>query len=171
VSVFNAGHARWKQKLQYLNYQLYCFVLLLWCVCVQILQSWQALSMPFAYRCAFVLGVTSSSAAGNFASSGSGSSAADAADRPSASALAADAAAGATDSTAAVPPTAAAAVSQRGVRKAPWADRSQCQAHVALLACLHQYHEDEPSAAEQQREVLSDEARVVDAGLAALPAG
>jgi hypothetical protein len=47
----------------------------------------------------------------------------------------------------------------------------QCQSHIALLACLHQYHEDEPAAAEQQQEVLADESRVLQAGLANLPAG
>ena len=135
--------------------------------------------MPFAYRCAFVLGPTSSSSSAASAGSGSGSSssggAADDAGRPSASDAPAYAATGIIATAAVAAPAAAAAApaaaASPGVWTAPWSDRGQCQAHVALLACLHQYHEEEPSAAEQQREVLLHEARVVDAGLAALPAG
>lgn len=131
--------------------------------CLQILQSWQALAMPFSYRCAFVLGTNSANsssssradcAAADNSSSGDGST-------PSTTA----------DAAADAPQTAAAAAASQGVhQQAPWSDRAQCQAHIALLACLHQYHEDEPAAAEQQWEVLADEGRVIEAGLALLPA-
>jgi hypothetical protein len=52
---------------------------------------------------------------------------------------------------------------------APWADRAQCQAHVALLACLHQLQEDQPAAALTQRSILAEEAELLDAGLAGMP--
>lgn len=51
---------------------------------------------------------------------------------------------------------------------APWQDRQQCQAHVALLACLHQLQEDHPDAAELQQKLLSEEEGLMDAGLARL---
>jgi hypothetical protein len=154
----------------------------------QILQSWQVLAMPFAYRCAFVLGPNSVAAAiaataiSNGTSSsnrmwGSSSGRNGADDSPAAGADSSSSSDGLADAAAtALSPAAAAAAaagveSQKAVRQAPWSDRVQCQAHIALLACLHQYHEDEPAAAEQQREVLEDEARVMDAGLALLPAG
>ncbi|WIA37749.1 hypothetical protein OEZ86_014626 [Tetradesmus obliquus] len=53
---------------------------------------------------------------------------------------------------------------------APWADRAQCQAHVALLACLHQLQEDTPAAALSQLSILAEEAEMLEAGLAAMSA-
>lgn len=50
-----------------------------------------------------------------------------------------------------------------------WRLRSHCQAHVALLACLHQLYEDAPERAERASEALREEARVMGAGLAAMP--
>jgi hypothetical protein len=50
----------------------------------------------------------------------------------------------------------------------PWADRAQCQAHVALLACLHQLHEDRPAAAATAQALLEDELALMDAGLQGL---
>lgn len=51
----------------------------------------------------------------------------------------------------------------------PWWDRAQCQAHVALLACLHQLQEDQPVAAATQQSILAEEAALLDAGLRNLP--
>lgn len=50
----------------------------------------------------------------------------------------------------------------------PWLDRQQCQAHIALLACLHQLHEDHPEAAAVQQQLLLREANLLEAGLARL---
>ena len=51
---------------------------------------------------------------------------------------------------------------------APWQDRQQCQAHVALLACLHQLQEDQPDAALLQQQLLREEEQLMEAGLARL---
>lgn len=51
---------------------------------------------------------------------------------------------------------------------APWLDRQQCQAHIALLACLHQLQEDDPAAAEVQQQLLGEEEQLMDTGLAKL---
>lgn len=157
------------------NHFLFCWV--------QILQSWQALAMPFQYRCAFVLGpchihTNSSSSADNSSSKAcdgstvqegiSGSRKDDPDNSGSTSDdAAADTGAGAAPNAAAAP--AADGASGGVLLEAPWHNRAQCQAHIALLACLHQYQEDEPAAARQQQEVLEQEARVVEAGLAQLP--
>eukprot|EP00775_Hariotina_reticulata_P004311 gene4311-4564_t len=50
----------------------------------------------------------------------------------------------------------------------PWLDREQCQAHVALLACLHQLHEDDPAVAAAQKDLLAEEVALMDTGLATL---
>jgi hypothetical protein len=153
-----------------------------WCWCAaQILHSWQALSMPFAYRCAFVLGPSSNPSTNASMQewgsiSGSASTAATRCNASSDADTARSSDSRDAPGDAVSTPSAAAAAAAAGgvllqvVRQAPWCDRAQCQAHIALLACLHQYHEDVPAAAEQQADVLADEARVLDAGLAALPA-
>jgi hypothetical protein len=50
----------------------------------------------------------------------------------------------------------------------PWQDRKQCQAHVALLACLHQLHEDDPSVAAAQQALHSEEVALMNSGLTML---
>lgn len=144
---------------------------------MQILQSWQAMSMPFAYRCAFVLGPSSNPSTnasmqewGSISGSDSAAAARCNAGSDADTARSSDSRYSPGDAVS-TPSAAAAAggVLLQVVRQAPWCDREQCQAHIALLACLHQYHEDVPAAAEQQADVLADEARVLDAGLAALP--
>jgi hypothetical protein len=141
---------------------------------MQILQSWQALAMPFAYRSAFVLGPSSSNSS-SVAAPITMQCSDNSSDSCAANAQAgSEAAQQAADCLVTPMPSAtagAAAAGQLAVRQAPWSDRVQCQSHIALLACLHQYHEDEPAAAEQQQEVLADESRVLQAGLANLPAG
>jgi len=159
------------------------------CCGLQILQSWQALAMPFAYRCAFVLGSSNSGstdASSHGSSSSSSSSVESTAQDSSGTGSSSNAGCGLSSSTessstgsasggdtsssncssCSAPAGNAGAVAVLG---GPWRDRSQCQAHVALLACLHQYQEDEPNAARQQQEVLQHEARVIEAGLALLP--
>lgn len=51
---------------------------------------------------------------------------------------------------------------------APWLDRQQCQAHIALLACLHQLQEDQPAAAGVQQQLLAEEEQLMAVGLAKL---
>jgi hypothetical protein len=55
------------------------------------------------------------------------------------------------------------------VGHASWGAVSQCQAHVALLACLHQLHEDAPERQDRAAEALREEGRIIAAGLAAMP--
>lgn len=147
---------------------------------VQILQSWQALAMPFAYRCAFVLGPGSHSSTAVAGIAQNSNSSDDTCKYEVQAGLAAAEQAAAAHAASPPPPAAAAGsaaaaagavATQLAVRQAPWSDRVQCQSHIALLACLHQYHEDEPAAAEQQQEVLADESIVLQAGFACLPAG
>lgn len=135
--------------------------------------------MPFTYRCAFVLGPSSNPSTnasmqewGSISGSDSAAAARCNAGSDADTARGSDSRDSPGDAVST--PSAAAAAAAGGVllqvvRQAPWCDRAQCQAHIALLACLHQYHEDVPAAAEQQADVLADEARVLDAGLAALP--
>lgn len=156
------------------------------CCGLQILQSWQALAMPFAFRCAFVLGFSNSGSSDASSNGSSSNSVESTAQNSSGTGFSSQAGCGLSSSTessstgsasgsdtsssnsssSSAPAGDAVAADVQG---GPWRDRSQCQAHVALLACLHQYQEDEPNAARQQQEVLQHEARVIEAGLALLP--
>jgi hypothetical protein len=54
------------------------------------------------------------------------------------------------------------------VRHESWDSRHGCAAAVALLACLHQLHEDAPAGAAAAAALLQDEAAVLETGIAAM---
>lgn len=150
-----------------------------WCSCyaliafvvVQILQSWHTLSMPLAYRCAFVLGINSQRSSSSSSQPHKATQLLAAAADSSNNAVAAPAAAPSSSQMSTAAAAGAGHHHHQQQHQVPWLDRAQCQAHIALLACLHQFQEDEPVAAQQQRGVFAEELRLVEAGLAQLQAG
>ena len=47
----------------------------------------------------------------------------------------------------------------------PWCCRVECAAHVALLACLHQQHEEQPERQQQQQELWGEEQQLLEEGM------